>query len=339
MNANNRLAPQAKKMSFSQVITSDSMQKMIAKSVSDQRAAARFTATLISVVNSSQQLKECEPQSIVAAALRGEGYGLILGHGYGVVPYGSVATFILQYKGMIQLAMSTGFYEDIDCKEVREGEYKGRDRRTGRVTVDFSTYETDEEREQHPIIGYYAYFELKDGYFRAEYMSVDALLKHADHYSPAFSLETYNKFMAGELDEKETAKLKKSSPWYDVSGGQDAMFKKTVLRRIINSGYAPLANEVRSIISVDDEKGVIPDLPVVDVDRETGEVIDTPKLSASAQDDDFFDNANAVEEEIKKRQKAKKETVKTEKETKPKMKTEVQIEDFADDGFFGDDMT
>lgn len=339
MNANNRLAPQAKKMSFSQVITSDSMQKMIAKSVSDQRAAARFTATLISVVNSSQQLKECEPQSIVAAALRGEGYGLILGHGYGVVPYGSVATFILQYKGMIQLAMSTGFYEDIDCKEVREGEYKGRDRRTGRVTVDFSTYETDEEREQHPIIGYYAYFELKDGYFRAEYMSVDALLKHADHYSPAFSLETYNKFMAGELDEKETAKLKKSSPWYDVSGGQDAMFKKTVLRRIINSGYAPLANEVRSIISVDDEKGVIPDLPVVDVDRETGEVIDTPKLSASAQDDDFFDNANAVEEEIKKRQKTKKETVKTEKETKPKMKTEVQIEDFADDGFFGDDMT
>lgn len=339
MNANNRLAPQAKKMSFSQVITSDSMQKMIAKSVSDPRAAARFTATLISVVNSSQQLKECEPQSIVAAALRGEGYGLILGHGYGVVPYGSVATFILQYKGMIQLAMSTGFYEDIDCKEVREGEYKGRDRRTGRVTVDFSTYETDEEREQHPIIGYYAYFELKDGYFRAEYMSVDALLKHADHYSPAFSLETYNKFMAGELDEKETAKLKKSSPWYDVSGGQDAMFKKTVLRRIINSGYAPLANEVRSIISVDDEKGVIPDLPVVDVDRETGEVIDTPKLSASAQDDDFFDNANAVEEEIKKRQKAKKETVKTEKETKPKMKTEVPIEDFADDGFFGDDMT
>jgi recombination protein RecT len=339
MNANNRLAPQAKKMSFSQVITSDSMQKMIAKSVSDPRAAARFTATLISVVNSSQQLKECEPQSIVAAALRGEGYGLILGHGYGVVPYGSVATFILQYKGMIQLAMSTGFYEDIDCKEVREGEYKGRDRRTGRVTVDFSTYETDEEREQHPIIGYYAYFELKDGYFRAEYMSVDALLKHADHYSPAFSLETYNKFMAGELDEKETAKLKKSSPWYDVSGGQDAMFKKTVLRRILNSGYAPLANEVRSIISVDDEKGVIPDLPVVDVDRETGEVIDTPKLSASAQDDDFFDNANAVEEEIKKRQKAKKETVKTEKETKPKMKTEVPIEDFADDGFFGDDMT
>ena len=137
MNANNRLAPQAKKMSFSQVITSDSMQKMIAKSVPDQRAAARFTATLISVVNSSEKLKECEPQSVVAAALRGEGYGLILGHGYSIVPYGSVATFVLQYKGYIQLAMSTGFYADIDCKEVREGEYKGRNRRTGNVEVDF----------------------------------------------------------------------------------------------------------------------------------------------------------------------------------------------------------
>ena len=340
MNANNRLAPQAKKMSFSQVITSDSMQKMIAKSVSDPRAAARFTATLISVVNSSQQLKECEPQSIVAAALRGEGYGLILGHGYGVVPYGSVATFILQYKGMIQLAMSTGFYEDIDCKEVREGEYKGRDRRTGRVTVDFSTYETDEEREQHPIIGYYAYFELKDGYFRAEYMSVDALLKHADHYSPAFSLETYNKFMAGELDEKETAKLKKSSPWYDVSGGQDAMFKKTVLRRILNSGYAPLANEVRSIISVDDDKGVIPDLPVVDVDRATGEVIDMPKLSAAAQDDDFFDSADAAEEELKKREEAKEEAPEAPVKKQGKKANVAEMNVLTDDGedsFFGVD--
>lgn len=339
MNANNRIAPQAKKMSFSQVITSDSMQKMIAKSVSDPRAAARFTATLISVVKSSEKLKECEPQSVIAAALRGEGYGLILGHGYSIVPYGSVATFVMQYKGYIQLAMSTGLYADIDCKEIREGEHKGRNRRTGNVEVDFSVYETDEEREQHPVVGYYAYFELKDGYFRADYMSVDAILKHADHYSPAFSLETYNKFMAGELDEKEAAKLRKASPWYDVSGGQEDMFKKTVLRRILNSGYAPLANEVRGMLAKDDDSGVVANMPVIDVDRATGEVIDTPKLSAAAQDDDFFDNANAVEEEIKKRQKAKKETVKTEKETKPKMKTEVPIEDFADDGFFGDDMT
>ena len=340
MNANNRIAPQAKKMSFSQVITSDSMQKMIAKSVSDPRAAARFTATLISVVKSSEKLKECEPQSVIAAALRGEGYGLILGHGYSIVPYGSVATFVMQYKGYIQLAMSTGLYADIDCKEIREGEHKGRNRRTGNVEVDFSVYETDEEREQHPVVGYYAYFELKDGYFRADYMSVDAILKHADHYSPAFSLETYNKFMAGELDEKEAAKLRKASPWYDVSGGQEDMFKKTVLRRILNSGYAPLANEVRSIISVDDDKGVIPDLPVVDVDRETGEVIDTPKLSASAQDDDFFDNANAVEEEIKKREEAKEgaPVAPVKKQAKKSAVGEMNVlTDDGEDSFFGVD--
>lgn len=337
MNANNRLAPQAKKMSFSQVITSDSMQKMIAKSVPDQRAAARFTATLISVVNSSEKLKECEPQSVVAAALRGEGYGLILGHGYSIVPYGSVATFVMQYKGYIQLAMSTGLYADIDCKEIREGEHKGRNRRTGNVEVDFSVYETDEEREQHPVVGYYAYFELKDGYFRAEYMSVDAILKHADHYSPAFSLETYNKFMAGELDEREAAKLRKSSPWYDVSGGQEDMFKKTVLRRILNSGYAPLANEVRVMLAKDDDSGVVANMPVIDVDRATGEVVDAPKLEEAAQDDDFFESADAVDEELKKRDEVKAPASKEKKQTKKAETAREELPMDDTDSFFGVD--
>ena len=115
------------------------------------------------------------------------------------------------------------------------------------------------------------------------------------------------------------------------------MYKKKVHRRNLNSGYAPLANEVRSIISVDDDKGVIPDLPVVDVDRATGEVIDTPKLSASAQDDDFFDSANEVEEELKKRDEAKAPASKEKKQTK---KAETAREELPMDdtnSFFGVD--
>lgn len=145
------------------------------------------------------------------------------------------------------MALATGRYADIDCLEVREGELKGRNPRTGKPVVDFSVYATDEERLQHKVIGYYAYFELKDGMFKSEYWAMEKLLQHADRYSVAFSLENYNKMLAGKFPEKDKWKL--SSPWYDVNGGQDAMCKKTVLRSLLNSGYAPITNAVRSIIN------------------------------------------------------------------------------------------
>lgn len=161
-------------------------------------------------------------------------------------------------KGYIQLAMSTGFYDDIDCIEVREGEREGRDARTGKPIINLAKYETDEERDAHKIIGYYAYYKLNTGSFRMEYWPMDKLLRHADRYSPAFKLEKYNALINGELDAKEQAKLLNGTPWYDVNGGQDRMCKKTVLRSLLNSGYAPLSNEVRSYFN---EDGVVTDIP------------------------------------------------------------------------------
>ena len=70
--------------------------------------------------------------------------------------------------------------------EIREGEYVGRDRRTKRPEFDFSIYATDEEAEKHPIVGYYAYVEKRDGFFRSEYMSIGAILDHAEQYSKTF---------------------------------------------------------------------------------------------------------------------------------------------------------
>lgn len=252
---------QQKKQTFSMAITAPSAQQMISRALKNERMAARFTSTLISAVSASEQLKACDPGTIIAAGLRGEGMGLIYGHGYYIVPYGSVAQFNLGYKGYIQLAMSTGFYEDIDCIEVREGEREGRDARTGKPIINLAKYETDEERDAHKIIGYYAYYKLNTGSFRMEYWPMDKLLRHADRYSPAFKLEKYNALINGELDAKEQSKLLNGTPWYDVNGGQDRMCKKTVLRSLLNSGYAPLSNEVRSYFNEDREDGVVTDIP------------------------------------------------------------------------------
>lgn len=289
MNPKNTFTQQAQsKPSFSLAVTSPSMQGMIKKALGSDAAAARVTSTLISAVNASDQLRSCEPSTIVAAALRGEGMGLIYGHGYYVVPYGSVATYVMSYKGYIQLAMSTGFYADIDCIEIREGEIEGRDRRTGKPKVNLARYETDEEREQHTVIGYYGYFELKDGTFRYEYWPLDKLLRHADRYSQAFKLEKFRKMQSGEMEPKEVEKLLRGTPWYDPNGGQDKMCRKTVIRQLLNSGYAPLSPEVKTAFANDSQSedgGVIPDFQMPErVIPTTGEVIeDAPSTENAAQ--------------------------------------------------------
>lgn len=258
---------QQKKQTFSMAITAPNTQQMILRALKNERMAARFTSTLIGAVSASETLKACDPGTIIAAGLRGEGMGLIYGHGYYIVPYGSVATYLMSYKGYIQLAMSTGYYADIDCVEVREGELEGRFRRTGKPVINLAKYDTDEERENHKIIGYYAYFELKDGTFRYEYWSMDKLLKHADRYSPAFKLDKYNALINGELDAKEQSKLLNGTPWYDVNGGQDKMCRKTMMRQLLNSGYAPLSNEVRSYFNEDREDGVVVDMPATQTEQ------------------------------------------------------------------------
>lgn len=237
---------------FETAILSNTIQNMITKSMPDERSRARFTSNLISIVSASEQLQKCKPATIIAAALRGEGMGLIINHGYYVVPYGDTASFQIGAKGYAALAMATGLYADIDCIDVREGEYLGRDFRTGKPKVDFSVYETDAEREAHPVVGYYAYFELKDGLFRGEYWSEDKLLRHAEQYSQAFHIDTFMKKRRGELTPQELNSLKRSSPWYDIEGyGFERMCKKTVLKSLLNSGYAPLSNEVRQALAAD----------------------------------------------------------------------------------------
>lgn len=288
MKATNSFAAQTQrdKPTFSMAIAAPSMQKMIQSALRSDKAAARLTSTLISAVNASEQLKACEPSTIVAAALRGEGMGLIYGHGYYVVPYGTTATYLPSYKGYIQLAMSTGFYADIDCVGIREGEIEGRDRRTGKPIVNLARYESDEERQSKPIIGYYGYYELKDGTFRFEYWPMDKLLRHADRYSKAFSYEKFKAMQSGEMNPRDVEKLLNGTPWYDPNGGQDKMCRKTVLRSLLNSGYAPLSPEVKTVFAEDarsEDEGMIPDMPMPErTVASTGEVVETAPAAVEA---------------------------------------------------------
>lgn len=217
------------KASFSQVLAMPSYQKMLETAIQDQKRRQRFITTIISTVNTTPKLKECKPDSIITAALQMEALGLTTGLGDAyIIPYGDVAQFQMGARGYVQLAMRSGQYLDIDTIEVRQGEYKGRDKMTGKPIFEF--IEDDDLRESLPIVGYLAYFTLLNGFHAQEYFSEAKMMAWADRYSQSFSKALYEKFIGGEaLTDKEARMV--SSPWFS---NYSSMAAKTVLKRLLS---------------------------------------------------------------------------------------------------------
>jgi recombination protein RecT len=240
------------KPKFSVVIQSDAYKKLINNTLGDQERARRFVASISSAVATNPALQECDSGSILSAALLGESLNLSpspqLGHYY-LVPYKNTkkgttdAQFQLGWHGYYQLAIRSGQYKDLDVIEIREGEYLGRDKVTGKQN--FSFIENESERLSKPIIGYLGYFELLNGYRKQIYMSKEEMEQHADTYSKAFSLADYKKLQAGKIPEKDLWKY--SSYWYKDF---DGMAFKTILRRLI-SKYGVMSIEMQDAYTKD----------------------------------------------------------------------------------------
>lgn len=225
-----------------------------------------FITSITSAVAVNPALAECESNSIINAALLGQSLHLKpspqLGYFY-MVPYNNTkkgykeAQFQLGYKGYIQLAIRTGEYIDIDAIEIREGEYKGRNRLTGKPEFEF--VDDDAIRENLPVVGYMAYFEMKNGYIKRLYWSKEKMLKHADEYSQAFSAEetqvktkygtvtkaSFKDYEAGNYDKKNEWLY--SSFWYK---NFDEMAKKTMLRQLL-SKHGLLSTEMQKAVETD----------------------------------------------------------------------------------------
>jgi len=269
------------KPKFSVVIHSDGIKNLINKTLGDERKAQRFVASICSAVATNQQLQECEPNSVISGALLGEALNLSpspqLGQYY-LVPYkntkkGGVteAQFQMGWHGYYQLAIRSGQYRDLDVIEVREGEYKGRDKLTGKQTFEF--IEDEDERLKKPIVGYLGYLELLNGYRKQIYMSKAEMEKHADTYSKAFSLTEYEKLKKGLIPEKDMWKY--SSYWYKDF---DGMAFKTILRRLI-SKYGVMSIEMQDAYTKDmavlHENG---DYEYVDNDNEEPTVVQEAEI-------------------------------------------------------------
>lgn len=279
----NEIVKTQPKVKFSVAVQSDAYKKLINNTLGDPDRAKRFIASISSAVATNPNLQECDAGTILSGALLGESLNLSpspqLGHYY-LVPYKNKnkeqpdAQFQLGWHGYYQLAIRSGQYKDLDVIEIKEGEYLGRDKLTGKQRFEF--IEDESERLDKDTIGYLGYFELLNGYRKQIYMSKEEMEKHADTYSKAFNLADYKKLKAGQIPEKDMWKY--SSYWYKDF---DGMAFKTILRRLI-SKYG--------VMSIEMQEAYTKDMAVM---KENGEYdyVDSPS-----------EEANVVEEEVKEEQ-------------------------------------
>ena len=97
-----------------------------------------------------------------------------------------MATFQLGYKGYIQLAIRSGQYKKLNVLAIKKGELEYFDPLNEEIKINLMIDKWD-EREEAETIGYYAMFELCNGFKKAMYWSKKQMLTHADKYSQAFS--------------------------------------------------------------------------------------------------------------------------------------------------------
>ena len=230
----------------------------------------RFITGVISAVNNNESLKECTNQSILSGALLGESLKLSpspqLGHYY-LVPFndkskGKVAQFQLGYKGYIQLAIRSGQYKKLNVLAVKAGELEFFDPLNEEIRINLMVDRWD-EREEAETIGYYAMFELTNGFRKAIYWSKKQMENHAVKYSPGY-------------------KAKKGYTFWERNF--DMMAYKTMLRQLI-SKWGVLSIDLQKAFENDmtftDDSGNVNYVEPVD-DVIDMEVVDTPDAPAEA---------------------------------------------------------
>lgn len=169
---------------FSVAIRSDAMQNLINQTLSDKEVARNFIANISTAVANNPMIQNCEAGSIISAGLMAESLKLSLSNSLGycyLIPYGTKAQFQIGWKGFIQLAQRSGQYKKIGVREVHKGEYLGQDE----FGEDMFKFSHDFDNEE--VVGYFAYFELLNGFKKTLYWTKEQCEKHGRKYSKAYS--------------------------------------------------------------------------------------------------------------------------------------------------------
>ena len=239
------------------MISQDAVKKKFTEVLGQK--APQFLASITNVVAGSAQLKKCPATTIMSAAFVAATYDLPIDSNLGfaaIVPYNNnkynqqtrqwekhpEAQFQMMYKGFIQLAIRSGYYEKMNCSVVYKDELVSYNPITGEVefVTDFSKCTQRAEGKSENIAGYYAWFKLLTGFRKELFMTTAEVENHARKYSTAYRYDLENN--------------KKGSKW---TTDFEAMALKTVIKMLLSKW---------GILSVDMQRAIQDDQKVYDED-------------------------------------------------------------------------
>ncbi len=277
---------------FQKVLNNSYYQTLLQETLKESKGT--FTTSLMELATSDEKLLQCNPNALMAEALKAASLHLPLNKQLGqcyILPFKNkgvmTPTLVVGTKGFLQLAMRTGKYSTINSDVVYEGELRGYDKVTGELDLNGT-------RTSNTPIGYFAYMKMKNGFSKLLYMSLDEVCIYAKQYSPTVKFSqnvTVESLKNIALTQAEKGNAE-GVGWYS---NFESMALKTVLRRLL-SKWGELSIENNDITMIDEAPSAeaqrdaefAEDKNVIVVDAETGEVKDeAPQPEAAAPQNQF----------------------------------------------------
>lgn len=174
---------------FNLAIGQDRTKDYLKSMLGSEKKRDSFVTTLTAAVSDDKLLQECEPMSVMYAALKATALDLPIDKNLGyaaLLPYKDSKTgkteaqFQIMRNGWMELAQRSGQIASIVNEVVHEGELVSKNKFTGDYIFD------EEQRKSDKVIGYMAYVRLTNGFQKTVYWDVEKCRKHAMTFSKTF---------------------------------------------------------------------------------------------------------------------------------------------------------
>jgi recombination protein RecT len=235
-------------LAFNKVVNGGYIQNQLTNIMG--KNAGSFTSSMIELFSQDSNLQECDPKAVVMEAMKAAALHLPLSKSLGrayVLPFKNkgkaTPTFVIGWKGLVDLAVRTGQYETINAVCVYKGEMTGQDKLSGFINL-------EGVKESNEIVGYLGYLKLTTGFKKMVYMTVEQMAHYGKTYAPTlkFSKVTEDELIHKAQEQSEHGPQAGAIGWF---GDFNAMGLKTVVRKVLSWG--PMSIELQNAIAQDED--------------------------------------------------------------------------------------
>lgn len=228
-------------------LQSDTLRTQIAQALPKVCTPERFMRVLCTSMQKTPKLMQCTRESLFSSFITCSQLGIEPdGRRAYLIPYGTTCTLIIDYKGLVELALRSGKISNIFADVICENDIFEYD------MGEIKTHKIDFRKPRGAMYAAYAICTFKDGTKQAAVMQ--------------------------KCEIEEVRKMSRSAGGTTWVDHYNEMAKKTVFKRL--SKWLPLSPELRDAIDVDDKA----DFPQFDRDaREVKEANPFEKIDIPAQ--------------------------------------------------------